>query len=65
MTLVKKLVRKDRATCFSYDNLIGNFKDGEVGNKVKSQIFTEFFERNNPDRDFYESFYSDYLGAVF
>eukprot|EP00347_Sterkiella_histriomuscorum_P009154 403342313 len=59
-----KLIKKDKATCFSYDNLIGNFKDSQIGKKIKSQIFQEFFYKNNPERDFYESFYSQ-RDAVF
>lgn len=59
MTLVKKLIKKDKATSFSYDNLIGNFRDGQIGRKVKSQIFSEFFQRHNPEKDFQETFYSN------
>ena len=52
MTLVKKLIQKDKATCLSYDNLIGNLRDGEVGKKVKDQILNEFLAVHNPDKDF-------------
>jgi len=65
MTLVKSLIKKDKATCFSYDNLVGNMKDGEVGRKLRSQIFAEFFEKHDIDRDFYDTFYSPGIDAVF
>jgi len=58
MTLVKSLIKKDKATCFSYDNLVGNFKDGEVGRKLMQQIFSEFFDKHDIDQDFYDTFYS-------
>lgn len=49
LTLVKKLIKRDKDTCFSYDNLVGNFKDGEIGKKIKTQIFAEFFEKHDID----------------
>ncbi|CDW86595.1 UNKNOWN [Stylonychia lemnae] len=57
LTLVKKLIQKDQSTNLSYDNLIGNLRDGEIGNKVKKQIFQEFFAQNNLDKDFQDQFY--------
>jgi hypothetical protein len=43
MTLLKSLIRKEKTTSFSYDNLVGNFRDGEIGGKVKTLIMNEFF----------------------
>ena len=57
MTLIKQLIHKDNATSLSYENLLGNLKDGEIGKKVKKKIFDEFFEKKNPEKDFHESFY--------
>lgn len=57
MTLVKKLIEKDKSTSLSYDNLVGNFKDGELGRKVKSNIISDFLSKGQPEKDFYESFY--------
>ena len=59
MTLVKNLVHRDKATSFSYDNLVGNFKDGEVGQKIKLQILQDFMSKNDPDKEFYDSLYSN------
>jgi hypothetical protein len=36
LVLIKKLIQKNRSTNLSYDNLVGNFKDGEIGRKIKS-----------------------------
>jgi hypothetical protein len=36
MTLVKALTRKDKSSYFSYENLMGNFKDGEIGTKIRN-----------------------------
>jgi hypothetical protein len=49
VVLIKKLLEKKKETCLSYENLVGNFKDGEIGSKVKAQIFKEFFAQHNPD----------------
>lgn len=57
MTLVKSLTRSDKSSYFSYENLMGNFKDGEIGTKIRNQILSEFLEKNNPDKDFMETFY--------
>jgi hypothetical protein len=48
LMLIKTLIQKSKSTNLSYDNLVGNFKDGEIGRKVRSQIFTDFFSKNNP-----------------
>ena len=57
MTLIKALIKKDKISYFSYENLMGNYKDGEIGTKIVNQIIGEFLERNNPDKDFQEEFY--------
>ena len=57
MTLVKKLIEKDKKTCLSYDNLVGNFRDGQIGKKIKKEIMVEFFVRNNLETEFQEQFF--------
>jgi hypothetical protein len=52
IVLIKQLVQRSRATNLSYDNLVGNFRDGDVGKKVKAQIFSQFFSKHNPDKEF-------------
>lgn len=52
MTLIKKLTKKKRKISYSYENLMGNFHDGEIGLKVRRQILTEFLHKKNPDKDF-------------
>jgi len=53
LVLIRKLVEKNtRASNLSYENLVGNFTDGEVGKKIKALVFDEFFAKNNPDREF-------------
>ena len=58
------MIHKDNATSLSYENLLGNLKDGEIGSKVKKQIFDDFFAKYNPEKDFYESFYFN-RGGIF
>lgn len=57
MTLIKSLARPDKRLSFSYDNLIGNFKDGEIGTKIRNQIINDYLVLNNPDKVFNEEFY--------
>jgi hypothetical protein len=52
LVLIKRLLERSKETCLSYENLTGNFKDGEIGNKLKSQLFKEFFAKYNPDKEF-------------
>jgi hypothetical protein len=33
---------------------VGNFRDGEVGKKVRQQILSQFFFMHNPDQEFAE-----------
>jgi hypothetical protein len=54
LLLIRRLLQKNRSTNLSYDNLVGNFKDGEIGKKVRNQIFTQFFSIHNPEREFAE-----------
>lgn len=57
MTLVSKLLRKDKKTSFSYDNLTGTFKDSHLGNKVKEKIIAEFVEKHEIEKTLNETFY--------
>jgi hypothetical protein len=52
MTLIKKLVKKEKKECLSYDNLLGNYQDGGIGIKIKKEILDAFIEKKNPQRDF-------------
>jgi hypothetical protein len=54
--LIRKLLQKNRSTNLSYENLVGNFKDSEIGKKVRFQIFNQFFALHNPEKEF-----ADYL----
>lgn len=36
MALIKTLVKRDKQSYFSYENLMGNFKDGEIGTKIRN-----------------------------
>ena len=36
---------------------MGNFKDGEIGSKIRNEILAEYMLFNNPDKDFTEEFY--------
>jgi hypothetical protein len=33
---MKSLIKKDKESCFSYENLMGNFRDGEIGTKIRN-----------------------------
>lgn len=65
MNLLKRLARKEKYECLSYDNLIGNFKDGEIGQKIRKSIVEDYIEHYNPDKEFMEEFYSNNGEFVF
>ena len=52
MILIKKLISNKHKTTYSYENLIGNFLDGEIGLKIRTELIDSYLERKNLDKDF-------------
>lgn len=58
MILIRHLSREDQSISYSYDNLIGNFNDGQIGLKIRKKILDEYILTNNKhNEEFYSSFY--------
>ena len=44
MTLMRYLLNQNENSNLSYENLIGNFRDGAIGSKLRTHILNQFFE---------------------